>query len=382
MMVLRKNKHLNLTLCTSSLIKRYKANDLAKRTAQYERSKHIKRLSQQRCRAKQRGLVTSDIKTWRVSAIQVNEIQVLPSLSAKHPQYNRMTNEEKRVYCKAQQNKAANGNNKGQKVKGCYYLGKDVKSNKDILLITSNANIKVTNTLVNNKGVVSNIVVRYLDKDHSTVSTFVQSAGKIAKRWEGHKDNSCQRKTIRGMMTGFGVWKGAGDRDQFAYGPTSSDLKGSGKKWRGVNKEHRDLNVAAREIAMDNFKEAHKSIQSAMRKNDKLVPDFLGGERGECTQMVQSQHNLVTEAHLDMDHSKCFSIWTVKQGPKADTDGWYFVLPYLKGTYGGKAYKGIAIELRHCVGIEWDGRNIFHCSTAPLNNKVNVYGTFFGITVT
>lgn len=315
-----------------------------------------------------------------IKATQLNEIQVLPSRSAKHPQYNRMTNEEKGAYCKAQQNKAANGNNKGQKVKGCYFLGKDVKSNKDILHITSNANIMVTNTLDNGKGGVSKIVVRYLDKDNTTVSAFVQSAGKIAKRWEKEKDNSCQRKTIRGLMTSFGVWKGAGDRDHFAYGPTSSDLKGTGKKWRGVNKEHRDLNVAAREIAMDNFKEAHKSIQSAMRKNDKIVPDFLGGRNGECMEMVQSQHNLVTEAHLDMDHSKCFSIWTVREGPQADTEGWYFVLPYLKGTYYGKTYKGIAIELRHCVGIEWDGRNIFHCSTAPLNKKINVYGTFFGIT--
>jgi hypothetical protein len=93
-----------------------------------------------------------------------------------------------------------------------------------------------------------------------------------------------------------------------------------------------------------------------MKTLERRVPDYLGGRDGVCPEMVQSQKNLVTEANVDLDHSKCFSMWSVQQGEKANTDGWYFVLPHLTCEYYRKQYHGIAIKLEHGVGIEWDGR--------------------------
>lgn len=180
-------------------------------------------------------------------------------------------------------------------------------------------------------------------------------------------------------MKHFGVKKGAGRIERFAYAPTQGDLNGV-KQWKGVNTFHRNLNVAAKKIARLHFNSAFTDIRRVMANNEKIVPEFLGGELGLCTEMVQSQRNLVTEAHVDLDHSKCFSIWSIREGETANSEGLYFLLPYLTCTVGGKKYHGIAVELNHGVGIEWSGRHIFHCSTAPMDRSINVYGTFFGIT--
>ena len=70
------------------------------------------------------------------------------------------------------------------------------------------------------------------------------------------------------------------------------------------------------------------------------------------------------------------SIWTVGTGTTSSPKGWYFVLPYLSCCYEGRQYKGVVVELRDGCAIEWDGRYIFHASTAPLDKGVQVNGNF------
>jgi hypothetical protein len=56
--------------------------------------------------------------------------------------------------------------------------------------------------------------------------------------------------------------------------------------------------------------------------------------------------------------SQGFSIWTEER--PGTTDGWYFVLPNMIGTfpYSGREYCGIAIKLMHSVLVSWDGHPI------------------------
>jgi hypothetical protein len=77
-----------------------------------------------------------------------------------------------------------------------------------------------------------------------------------------------------------------------------------------------------------------------------------------------------------MNQSKCLSIWTVEKGKEVDTTGWYFVTCDVEGG----VFSGIAVKLRHCTRIEWDGRCVSHCSTSPNDPSINAYITFFGIT--
>ena len=275
-MVRSKSKSNNdVKLDTTTLINKYHSNLLRKQAIRLEK----RRLSTQRCRAKQRKN-TSRYKTIHISAIQANEIQILPTFNEKYPRYNKMTDYEKFMYCKAQQQRCANGNNRSQKIRGCAFLGEHVEKDNNILHVRSNANINVSNTIANGKREKSTIVVRYLDKDMPSMSTFTQCASNIAVRWESEGNNTCTRKVLGGKMKHFGVVKGAGNFAHFAYELIQSDLKTTNKKWKGVNEYHRDLNVAAQDIAIAHFPGAHKSIQSAMAKSNKTVPDFLGGVEG------------------------------------------------------------------------------------------------------
>ena len=110
------------------------------------------------------------------------------------------------------------------------------------------------------------------------------------------------------------------------------------------------------------------------------IPDHLGGSDGLSPIIVQSQNNLISESHTDLDFSKCVSFWSFQNTNKVDPEGWYFVLPHITCTIADKVYNGIAIKLKHGVGIEWDGRMIFHASTSPIKKELNVYSTYFGIT--
>lgn len=93
--------------------------------------------------------------------------------------------------------------------------------------------------------------------------------------------------------------------------------------------------------------------------------------------MVQSGHGFFSESHYDYDQSEyCFSVWNSKN--HSDPEGWYFLLPALKGIHDGESFEAVAIRLREGTAIEWNGRMLRHCTTPP-EDGTNVYGTFFGI---
>jgi hypothetical protein len=149
-----------------------------------------------------------------------------------------------------------------------------------------------------------------------------------------------------------------------------------------TNTVHRRLNELAKTIGEEFFPEAVKSMLELAQFHQKVVPQHLGGSNGLCCEMVQSQDSLVTESHVDLDYSLCFSIWSLmSESDVSNCDGWYFVLPHLQYVDDNGVKKGVVVELRHGAAIQWNGRTVFHGSTAPSNKSVNALGTYFGYTV-
>lgn len=342
-----------------------------------------------------------DNKVQRINATQSTTLQVIPHVFQPKPnakggynkgdvklkqEYPTMTEREQLDVVLKRMQKSVNGNNQGQRAKGFGYCGKKIKEDSNILIVDKNATIYIKNEMANSKGECYSIEVRYLKttgKDGQITKELIESAHRIGERWtkEADRGNKCPRGVLGGAMKHFGEKRGAGDEKAFYYGPTKGDIDNK-KSWRGQNEDHANLNRAAKKIARVHFKGAYKDIKQMMKVLKKNIPKYLGGKDGLCSEFVQSQRGLVTEFHVDLDLTKCVSFWslTVNEGGNANTEGWYFVLPFLTGKYYRKQYAGIAIKLEHGVGIEWDGREIFHCSTAPLNKSINVYGNFFGIT--
>jgi hypothetical protein len=181
-------------------------------------------------------------------------------------------------------------------------------------------------------------------------------------------------------MIHLGTRKGAGFVDFFIDGPTKAEMDGG--RARGfcgrVNAIHKELNCLGKKIARQCFPRAHNAIAFHMENLKKSVPLDLGGSDGLVDDLFQSGYNLVNEPHVDMDISDyCFNVWS--SSDESDPDGWYFVFPYLMGKDGNKKFKGVAIRLRNGLGIEWNGRQLFHCSTAPYETTTTVNGTFFGV---
>jgi hypothetical protein len=265
--------------------------------------------------------------------------------------------------------KYVNGSNRKQKPSG---LSIDERAfGKDVYIIDSNHDIYITNEMKSTSKQLL-VAVRYLNNNNEIVNKFVDGARGLARTWE-KKGHTASRSVIRGSMMHFGILRGAGNQRYFYFRPTKHDTN-------GANRWHKKANIAAKFLAKRLFPGAFHSIQSTMKFNEMSIPRIIGGKHGLCTEMIQSQQALVTEPHVDLDCSKCLSIWTVELGKEKKTDGWYFVLPYLTCEVNQKQYRGVAIKLRHCTAIEWDGRHVFHCSTAPNDKSINVHGTYFGMT--
>lgn len=265
--------------------------------------------------------------------------------------------------------KNVNGNNQKQRPSGLSF--NEQALGQEVYIINNNHDIYITNEMNSTKKhtIVS---VRYLNDTNEIVRDFIDGARGLAETWR-KENNKADRHVIRGTMKHFGIIRGAGKKLFFCYYPTMHNTNES-------NWWHDKVNRAAKLIAQELFPNALKSIQSTMDFFDIFIPEFIGGEHGLCSEMIQSQHALVTEPHVDNDCSECLSIWTVEPGKEMQTDGWYFVFPYLKCEVNGKEYTGVAAKLRHGTGIQWDGRYVFHCSTAPNDKTINVHGTYFGIT--
>jgi hypothetical protein len=310
-----------------------------------------------------------------IEATQKTSFQIIPNC-----EYDYKSNKEIKEFSEKPVNKrfeiatklslkSKNGNNKKQKPSGLSF--NELGFGENIYIIGNNHNIYITNEMKGTKKQMM-VSVRYLNDTNVIVQNFIEGARGLARTWEG-QDNSAERNVISGTMKHFGIIRGAGDCPYFSYSPTMHNTN-------DANRWHKKVNTAAKLIAEQLFPDTLNSIQSTMDFHDIFIPEIIGGKHGLCSEMVQSQHALVTEPHVDIDSSKCLSIWTVEPGKETRTDGWYFVLPYLTCRFNGKEFNGVAVKLRHGTGIEWDGRFLFHCSTAPNDKRVNVHGTYFGMT--
>ena len=270
----------------------------------------------------------------------------------------------------AEAKKANNSScNNKQRPKNITFDGRNIPNTSKLLIVDYDADITVTNK---HDGETSVVSVRKLDLSEDTQSgKFVQAALEIARRWDISKANA-MRSSPKGDMIRLGTRKGAGFHKFFFDKPTKENED-------GINESHRKANIAAKGMAKKYFPRAYRSIRNAMKHNRKEVHEDLGGMKGLCDDLIQSK-NLENEFHVDTDVSEyCFSVWTAeKEVSDPDPEGWYFVMPYLTGNKDGDRYEGIAIRLRHGVGIEWNGRQVFHCSTAP-NEQIEVHGTYFGV---
>lgn len=267
------------------------------------------------------------------------------------------------------------GWNRNQRSKGAIYTGKSIV-NKSArhdgpYVVTTNCDLILTNLMdYTSRCPDINVRVRYLNGQHNIVKEFHENARSLASTWERETSRTCTRKSVRGRMKTFGTLGGSGALREWGRQSTRHNTGGS-------NLYHRRLNTAAKTIVQELFPHCYTDISDTMRFLRRSIPEEIGGDHGLCCELIQSQDSLTSESHVDEDVSKCVAIWTAGNPSMAnDTDGFFFVLPYVK--YGG--HKGVAIKGRHGVAIEWDGRTLFHCSTSPNDRRVNMLGTFFGIT--
>lgn len=321
-----------------------------------------------------------------ISVVQTATIELVPSSSYDYA--TKLPNKEflqldpdiRKKIAERKSRRYSNSNNKTQRPRGYYYDGSEINkliADGEVYLVRNNHNIVVEDRLNHGLG-NSNIVVRYFDKNHPLIAEFLSLSRQLGVLWS-KKGNKCPRSLIQGKMKHFGIMLGAGNRSQFHYSPTTNYSTSTEHE---VNKIHRRLNKLAKTIGVKFFPEAVESMMNVANCHNKVVPQHLGGSNGLCCEMVQSQDSLVTESHVDMDLSLCFSIWSImNERDVSNCDGWYFVLPQLQYFEDNGEKKGVVVELRHGVGIQWNGRAVFHGSTSPINESVNALGTFFGYTV-
>lgn len=212
-------------------------------------------------------------------------------------------------------------------------------------------------------------------KKHRLARKFRNAAQALGKRWKLTDSNA--RSTPGGGMISLGTKKAAGFQEHMIKGPNRRDIDAE-FRWLGINRICAKLNILASKIAKKPFWRAYTSIKTTAHVTDITIAEYMGGESGLSPQIVQSGHGFKAESHFDFDVSPyCLSIWNSDDG--TDPEGWYFLLPAVEGTYDGVPYQAVAIRLRDSTAIEWSGRMLRHCSTAPIDSLINVFGTFFGI---
>lgn len=114
----------------------------------------------------------------------------------------------------------------------------------------------------------------------------------------------------------------------------------------------------------------------AADRNQGIVPSkAMGGPKGISAYALVSM-DLVNSAHYDLDTSVGLSIFNEKIPGKATN--WNFVLPNTT-MINGNANQAIAIKLFDGCTIAWDGRKVFHCTSAKNIGEGNhVYGNYWG----
>lgn len=336
-------------------------------------------------------------KTIKIKAKQDVHLMIVPDQKKGDKKFSTRTVEQRRdAWVKLTDGRLWNGNNKAQKARGLYYSGEAIKNNREVLKIDpkrlrgADVEIRVSDTV---EGQEDHFVkIHYLSGEERV--EFGEKANNFAEKWDKRAFDTSSRTCIQGGMIKCGFGKGAGHHPRFFLGGTWNDMYSDKAKagfTKGVTTCQEALNVIGKSILQKYFPRAFESIRKTNEDQEMKVPREIGGDDGLCMNIIQSGSglrnkggpmkgdNFTVECHVDSkDLSKyCASIWT--SSDSSDPAGWYFVLPFLTCVHNGKKYEGIAIRLRHGVGIEWAGRNLFHCSTAPDTCGIDVNGTFYGV---
>ena len=301
-----------------------------------------------------------------VTATQQKTLQVVPAKKIDDAIFELRNETERKAYVEYESKRYnENDRNRAQKARNCVYRGSQFEGNTDVLVINSDADIHITVNNMNPEE-TSNIYIRYIN-----APDFFKAAQQFNKRVNYNISGLC-RNCPEGNMVRFGCKSGSGMHRFFLFSRTRKNIN-------GINQFHRIMNIHVKKITQRMFPGVYQEITSWLKFLGEYVPEFLGGEHGFCSQMIVS-NNLGCEAHEDQDLAdRCFAIWTVGEGTSEDPQGSFFILPYLTCEYDGSQYNGIAIKLRQGCAIEWNGRHIFHASSAPTNPKDVINGNWFGI---
>jgi hypothetical protein len=302
-----------------------------------------------------------------VYAIQEDTLQITPVHSVKDHMFELASEEFRRQYAEYESRRFNNNDrNRKQRAQHLIYRGYQFEGNNNVLVITKNADIHVTeNRMISHQ--TSILLIRFL-----SLPDFFAVAQDLNANINWNISGTC-RISPEGNMIHLGCRKGSGRHKYYYYCRTRQNL-------REINRYHSRMNVLAKQIMRQHFPGAYREIRRWMRYTNTKIPFELGGSDGFCCEMIVS-HNLGNEAHVDQDiANKCVSIWTVGVGTPENPQGSYFVLPYLTCVVGNKQYRGIVVKLRQGCAIEWNGRYVFHASTSPSDPNAVVNGNFFGVT--
>ena len=328
-------------------------------------------------------------------ATQGERLRIVPDIRVGHDDYNRLSTKTRRSqYNEATDGFGWNGNNAGQKARGFYYSGEGIEKNQKILKIDvddhGGADIEIR---IHGRDQEDHFVkIHRLEEGERR--DFNAKANAFADHWDKRAFPSSSRSCISGGMMKCGFARGSGHQNRRYLGGTRHDLYENKPKAgfkKGITNCQKHLNMLGKRIVEKHFPRAFSSIRTTNEFIKMSVPEEIGGKDGLCVNIIQSgsgcrllqeeeepEKNFCVECHVDAkDISEyCASVWT--SSDSSDPSGWYFLLPFLTCKHNGVRYKGVAIRLRDGIGIEWAGRLLFHCSTAP-NCKADVNGTFYGV---
>ena len=162
--------------------------------------------------------------------------------------------------------------------------------------------------------------------------------------------------------------------NMFAFGYYNSK-HGDYKSMQDETMDIRNYSITARKILDKYFKREIQDIVEADRKQDVVPSELMGGEDGISAYALISV-DLVNAAHFDLDTSVGISIFNEKC-PGTATN-WNFVLPNTTLVHGNQN-KAVVIKLFDGCAIAWDGRKVFHCTSAKNIGEGNhVYGNLWG----
>lgn len=129
---------------------------------------------------------------------------ILPHYQKGNKSYTRLTPKQKLQLVQENQNKHVNGYNRGQRAKGFGYLGGLISSDDNVLVLSSNTDMRILNKMQHNNGKFLTVKIRYFDTTHPLIGEFVDSANEMGKIWrKGCTSVDCASRNVigGGMIT-------------------------------------------------------------------------------------------------------------------------------------------------------------------------------------